>query len=784
MSILNLSNDHEEAATSQPELQALAEELRTRIERYELLAAGTSDAIWDWDVQSHRVFYSPRWKELRGLAADAVSDDESEWVSRIHPEDLPRVMTAVEAHFEGKTDVFCEEYRVQCKDGSWIWILDRGIAVRNEQGQVTRMAGSESDITARKRMEAVLRQREQRLRWALQAAGGGAWEWDLRSGLAWWSNEMYALWGVEPGTPMRLEGSLDVIDPRDRESVRATVEEAIAGQGDYHCEFRIRHPACGVRWMASDGRVICGDDGEAVALLGLTLDITERKDAVIALGASEAHLRQLADAMPQLVWTGRADGTLDYYNSRVQEYAGIERMADGTWSWQLVLHPDDREPTVAAWQHAVATGEVYQFEHRIRMADGSLRWHLSRAVPIADESGTVLKWFGTATDIDEVKRAQEVLQEADRCKNDFLATLSHELRNPLAPIRNAVEILKARRPTDSTERAALDIIDRQLGHMTRLVDDLLDVGRISRGDLPLSREPVALGAILDQALEAARPHVEHAGHELVVSLPERPVMLDADPVRLAQVFSNLLNNACKYTPRGGTIRLSAELEADEVLVRVTDNGIGIEAEDVPRLFEMFSQLGERTGEGQIGLGVGLSLARSLVQMHGGRIEISSEGHGKGSELVVRLPTHPESAVAGRTAEPAREEDRRPRSSSLRVLLADDSKDIVDSLAMLLSLNGYRVEKAYDGLEAVAAAERCRADVILLDIGMPGLDGYHACERIRQSPGGADARIFALTGWGQDDDRRMAAAAGFDDLLIKPVDPTALMRLLARADACH
>jgi signal transduction histidine kinase len=375
----------------------------------------------------------------------------------------------------------------------------------------------------------------------------------------------------------------------------------------------------------------------------------------------------------------------------------------------------------------------------------------------------------------ELQKRAEQLAEADRRKDAFLATLAHELRNPLAPLRNGFHILRLAGGDQATAGQVLGMMERQLGQMVHLIDDLLDVSRITRGKLRLRRERVDLAAVVQAAVEASRPLIEAPAHRFEVVLPPGPVWLDADPTRLAQVLSNLLTNAAKYTKAGGSIRLAAWRQGREVVVSVKDTGIGIAPEHLPRLFEMFSQVESALDRSQGGLGIGLSLVRGLVGMHGGFVEAHSEGVGKGSEFLVRLPVAtgtvaPDAGVAGGEA-------ATPRRAR-RVLVADDNPDTGDSLAMMLRLGGHEVHTARDGQEAVAAAAWFRPDVALLDIGMPRLNGYEAARSIREHPGGGQVVLVAVTGWGQEEDRRRAAEAGFDHHLTKPADPADLERLLA------
>jgi signal transduction histidine kinase/CheY-like chemotaxis protein len=427
--------------------------------------------------------------------------------------------------------------------------------------------------------------------------------------------------------------------------------------------------------------------------------------------------------------------------------------------------------------HFAGRTPVFAEEYRIRCKDGSWKWVSNRGLAQRDPQGRVVRMAGSENDITERRRAEEELRESARQKDEFLAILAHELRNPLAPISNAVELLKLSDPAEPTVVEARDMIDRQVTHMVRLIDDLLDMSRITRGKMRLRRERVEIGGLLEQVAGTARPQLQRHGHELIVTLPPKPVYLDADPVRLAQVFSNLLHNACKYTPQGGHIHLSAEGEGENLVVGVSDNGIGIRAEDLPRLFELFAQVdaGSTTCSG--GLGIGLALSRQLVEMHGGSIEARSEGPGKGSEFRVSLPLLEHSAADTR---PSAGEAQTQPGTAQRILVVDDDPDIRRSLAMLLRHSGHEVESASDGAEAVELAGRSKPDVVLLDVGLPGLDGYAVCRRIREQPWGKRMHIIALTGWGQDEDRRKTREAGFDDHLVKPVEFKSIQALLSQA----
>jgi PAS domain S-box-containing protein len=407
------------------------------------------------------------------------------------------------------------------------------------------------------------------------------------------------------------------------------------------------------------------------------------------------------------------------------------------------------------------------------------------AAPIESEQGSILGAVLVFRDITERRQAEQALKDADRRKDEFLAVLAHELRNPLAPIRNAVQIMKVRGLADAELRGARDVVERQVQQMARLVDDLLDVSRIGRGKITLRTEVVDLGAIVNRAVETVRPLINEQKHELLVTLAPEPVLLEADPTRLEQILANLLNNAAKYTDRGGHINLTVRRQANDVEVQVRDTGIGISADMLPRIFDMFVQADQRSNRAKGGLGIGLTLVRRLVEMHGGSIMAHSAGSGQGSEFVVRLP------LASIPQRGINAEAPRCSCSSAsvrrRVLVVDDNKDAAETLAAVLRLRGHEVQVAFDGVTALAAAQASRPDFILLDLGMPGMDGYEVAQHLREQPARRQTVLVALTGWGQEEDRRRSQEAGFDFHMVKPVEPDMVDALLggtSRSDAAE
>ncbi|HUE16891.1 MAG TPA: ATP-binding protein, partial [Planctomycetaceae bacterium] len=417
-------------------------------------------------------------------------------------------------------------------------------------------------------------------------------------------------------------------------------------------------------------------------------------------------------------------------------------------------------------------GGDFNVEFRVTWPDGSTHWLRDQGKVFTGPDGRPLFMAGAAMDITERRRMEEELRDADRRKDDFLALLAHELRNPLAPIRNGLQVLRLSEDRETRGRLQA-MMDRQLTHMVRLIDDLLDVSRINRNKMELRRSHILLADALSSAIETARPMIEAAGHELTTNLPADPITLDADLTRLAQVFSNLLTNSAKYTERGGRIALAARSDGAEVLVTVTDTGIGIPAESLPRIFDMFSQVDRPIERSTGGLGIGLALVKGLVEMHGGTVTAASGGQGLGCRFTVRLPVIP--------LHPERPADlpvgQNGATSGKRILVVDDNRDSAQSMGEMLSLLGHQVALAHDGLQAVERAGALRPDIILMDVGMPRLNGYEATRRIREHPWGQGVSIIALTGWGQESDRSLSKDAGCDGHLVKPVSLSELEKAI-------
>ena len=452
-------------------------------------------------------------------------------------------------------------------------------------------------------------------------------------------------------------------------------------------------------------------------------------------------------------------------------------LPDRNWLYRYIPEVD-RARVSAAIQEAVRTKGVYELEHQVLLDGGSMGCVLSRAVPILDERHEIVEWFGAALDLTARKNAEDALRDADRRKDEFLATLAHELRNPLAPLRNGLQIARLNSPADAPVRRTIEMMDRQVNMLVHLVDDLMDVSRITTGKIELRRGRVMLRQVLAASAEASRASIDAHGHSLVIDLCAEELSVEGDFDRLTQVFSNLLSNAAKYTERGGTIDLRVVRAGSEAVVSVADTGIGIPAADLPVIFEMFSQVRAHQGRADGGLGIGLSLVKQLVSMHGGSVQVTSAGAGLGSTFSVRLPLAEAAVVAATNGERAGLEPGIPAAIRQRILVVDDNEDAATSLAMLLEHLGHEVMTASDGQDGVEKAGSLCPQVVFLDLGMPRMDGIEAARRMRALPDGEATILIALTGWGQAHDLQRTRAAGFDHHLLKPINPDSLTQLFA------
>lgn len=503
------------------------------------------------------------------------------------------------------------------------------------------------------------------------------------------------------------------------------------------------------------------------ALARQVMTLLELRKSVQAQKESEAKFRTIANAMPQMVWSTLPDGYHDYYNDRWYEFTGVPYGSTDGEGWNDMFHPDDREHAWEVWRHSLATGEQYEIEYRLKNHSGGYRWTLGRALPIRDDKGKIVRWMGTCTDIHEQKEAQEALRESDRRKDEFLAMLAHELRNPLAPISAAAHVLSI----DGVAREKIvqvgEIISRQTRHMTALIDDLLDVSRVTRGLVKIDNVAVDMKLVMEQAIEQVRPLALARNHHLDSVLPLEEALVTGDESRLVQILSNLLTNAVRYTPYAGRISVQLDIEPEHVLLIVRDNGIGMNQDLLQIVFDPFTQGQRSSDRSQGGLGLGLALVKSLVELHRGTVSACSDGPGQGSQFKVVLPRllDEEDTLQSEPILDAIDFSE----TALRVLIVDDNADAAQMLGMLVEAGGCQAYIENHPLKALERAKIIRPNICLLDIGLPELDGMELARQLRLAPETRDAKLIAVTGYGQEDDRLASQAAGFDEHLVKPVE---------------
>jgi PAS domain S-box-containing protein len=583
-----------------------------------------------------------------------------------------------------------------------------------------------------------------------------------------WVNRVFADWAGK--APQDIIGLpiVEVIGEDGMRDLRPHVERLLAGQAVQY-ERLASFPRLGRRWIHSVAEPTFDESGVPNGWVAVVSDMHDRREAGAALESAREQLQLVADSMPAAVALCSRDLRYVWVNRRCAEWLGMAPAAVVGRPMAEIIGSENLA-AIRPYIDRVLAGEHVQYERLVSYAGMGERWVHNLFSPTRDGSG----WISVISDIHERKLMEDTLREAERRKDEFLATLAHELRNPLAPIRNAVAILGKKGPLDPELAWSRAVIDRQVDQLSRLIDDLLDIARIASGKLLLRKERIPLERAIDMALETSRPHINAAGHRVSVLLPSERVTVEADATRLAQVFSNLLNNAARYTERDGEITVTAEVQGREVVISVQDNGIGFPQEVAGRLFEPFSQLMSSGERSHGGLGIGLSLVQGIVALHGGTVEAHSPGPGAGSEFIVRLPL-PSLSQAVEEKKDAQPKPALP-AAGVKVLVADDNRDAADSLQRILSLYGHEVQVAYDGTAAMQLDQAFRSEVAVLDIGMPGASGFEVARTLREQRGEA-ITLIALTGWGQEGDRRRAIEAGFDYHLTKPVDPGSLNDLL-------
>ncbi|MFC0679216.1 PAS domain S-box protein [Lysobacter korlensis] len=765
----------------------------------------TTDAIIIRDLRGRISYWNSGAVEMYGFSADEAV---GQVVRRLLNTEFPEPVEQIEDTLL-RTDRWTGELSHVARDGRKVHVHARWVLSRDTLGRPATVLQTHTDITARKRVESntrflgdvdraiALSTSADRIGPAVLAMLGRHLQLmrctlsdiDLERSrirtLNEWTNGAPAVSGVhdareffssELGATLASGEAVGIADVR---TDRLTAKHAAAyvpygtvalAAASYVTEGRLAGTltvAAGEprSWRADELQLL----REVVARVWPAI---ERAKASAALRESEARFRQMADTAPMMIWVCDADGACSYVSRRWSEFTGRLAESELGHGWLEAIHPDDRELLRSALsEHGDRVGP-FNCELRAMRWDGAYRWLLASGRPRTGSDGAFLGFIGASMDITERKEAEHALREADRRKDEFLATLAHELRNPLSPVRTGLQVLNL---TDDPEtgRRTRQMMERQLGHMVRLIDDLLDVSRITRGKVALRRERITLQQAVNAAVESARPMIEAANHRLQVELPDQPLWIDADPTRLAQVLGNLLTNAAKYTPDNGDIRLSAGERDGEAFVHVIDTGMGIPADSLADVFGMFAQVNRTLDRAQGGLGIGLALARRLIEMHGGKIEARSEGLGRGSTFTVTLPL-----VPAAPEQPARTPEAPDRTPPKRVLVVDDNVDAAESLAMMLRLEGHETRCVHTGQDGLTAALAFQPEVAFLDIGMPGMSGHDLARMLRADPRFADLYLIAASGWGGEADKRLSQEAGFDLHLTKPVSAATVQQVLA------
>ena len=755
------------------EIAAAAALISAERERLGVTLSSIGDAVIATDTDANVVLLNPVAERLTGWLSDDAAGRPLATVFNIINEDTraPVPNPSLRALREGVVVGLANHTILVSRDGTEHPVDDSAAPIRNAQNEVIGSVLVFRDITARRQTEEAARLAHARRLAMIDSALDCIVTMDGKGHILEFNPACERAFGV--GRAMALGHSMRdlIIAPPARAAFDAATRDLAEN----------RNPAGRLEFMAlrADGTEfpvemsIAGlpNDGEPLIAAYLR-DITDRKEGERRqAGALEAE--QVRSA--QLRKVAAASVILNSSSSEAELARIVETEASGILETEVDLVLADEPPAT--------TGIVAPVRGPGKRPFGYLTATPREGQSLGGDDMAILEQLANMTAIAiENARLYERLRENDRYKDEFLAILAHELRNPLAPIRTGLSLLAISNGDQKVFEQARAMIERQVAQMVRLIDDLMDVARVSRGKMELRRQRITLSEVLNSALESSRAIVESAGHELRVTFPPEPIPLDADLTRLAQVFFNLVSNAAKYTERGGQISISAERDGRWVFVRVRDTGKGIPREMLARVFEMFTQVDPTLEHSRGGLGIGLTIVKKLVELHNGSVEVLSEGQGHGTEFVVKLPVaQEEEEVASTDGHPSRTSAPvKPR----RVLVVDDNQDSVDSLALMLRLLGHDVQVAYDGVQAVDMTAAFKPEFVLLDIGLPRLNGYQAAERIRELPGGGEWVLVAVTGWGQDEDRRRSQEAGFDRHLVKPVEPSAIAELIGDGSVCH
>jgi two-component system CheB/CheR fusion protein len=758
------------------ELRAANLALEVKNRRLELAWEAARGGIFEHRIPlDESTYVSDQWAQVMGYRHDELPapGDLLDWLaSQAHPDDRARFESAYGDLAEGRADRYAIELRFRHRAGHWIWVRKIGRALEwDDGGRPTHALRMMIDITDLKQTEESLVESEARFREMADGLPLMVWVHDASGAQELVNRSFSEFFGIAPEDTRGGRWQM-LLHPDDAQGYSREFYACIAEERPFHAEARVKHADGSWRWIESWGRPRLTATGQYHGLVGTSVDVTERRQFEDVLRDSEERFRTLADNISQLAWMAHGDGSMFWFNRRWFEFTGTtpEQMEDG--GWRSVYHPDHVDRVVAKLRRCFESGQEWEDTFPLRGAGGEYRWFLSRAIPIRDEAGEVVRWFGTNTDVTQLREVEARLTQADRQKDDFLAMLGHELRNPLAAIRSASELLKIGVDGDATVARTQEVLERQTGHMAKLLDGLLDISRIIRGKINLDREVVDLGAVCREVTADVVAATRDRDLDIRSDIPPRPLWVDADPVRLAQIVNNLLANSIKFTPDGGSVSLALRSDGGAAVLEVRDTGVGIDPELLPHVFEIFRQSDQSLDRSSGGLGLGLALVRTLTELHGGSVEARSRGDGQGAEFAVRLPI----AAAPERPDSIRSVGAR---AALRILLIEDNEDAAEMLGQLLERFGHEVAIAGNGPDGVAAARAAPPDIVVCDLGLPGgMSGYDVAIELRSDAGLAGLSLVALSGYGRPEDRARSAEVGFDHHLTKPVDLAALRLLLS------
>lgn len=720
--------------------------------------------------------FNERLRAITGYSREALLARTFQDIT--HPDDIAPDVAQLARLVADEIPHYQMEKRYIRPDGSVAWVQLTASLVRDEDGAALHCVAVVEDIAERKRLAAALNDSERRMRAAAQVARIGTFEWDVTTNRNHWTPELEALYGLPPGAfGGTYEDWRQYVHPDDLPTAEAFVESALR-DGNFKGEWRVVWSDGTMRWLEARGWVERDASGAPLRMIGVNFDITERKASEAALRESEARYRVALEGGGLGTWIYDIGRGKAWWDDRARTIFGMP--VDGPVDLAIatsVIHPEDRPAALAALAEALGGGGRYQVEKRVAHPNGEVRWVRTWGVVthLGGEPGDRCL-VGMVQDVTAQKRAERALEEASRRKDDYLAMLGHELRNPLAAIRMAAELIKRQGHGLGGLAQASAVLERQSVHMTRLLDGLLDVSRITRGKLTVERGPLDLGALLGEVVADRSADARAAGVVLDLVLPPgAPLWVYADPARMTQVFDNLVSNAIKFTPPGGRVTIAAGGDDGEARVAVRDDGIGFSPALGEVLFEAFQQGPQDIARKAGGLGLGLALARGLVELHDGTIDGHSDGEGRGAAFTVRLPRLRRGAPIEPEALPVPPGAPTP----LRVLLIEDNDDSAAMLRGVLEAAGHAVALAATGAQGIAYALRQPPDAVLCDIGLPdGVSGYDVARRLRAEPATAHALLVALTGYGRPEDKAQSLAAGFDAHLTKPVDPESIAAILA------